>query len=184
MTLTTPAAALNVVSGSIASVGGVSTALLLVNASGLADALVISPQSFTGSIDASYARDGKTVKVPVASGLALGKWTLNAASNTVDVLPFGRGLSHSITVINPGKLDAEISVTLTGNGTSVTQKLGVMAKAESATEIGSLVSAIAASGGMTLASVTVVVDAKDVKVKGLYYSKADGDRVLMTTTRN
>jgi len=184
MTLATPAKALNAVSGSIASISGVSTALLLVNASGLTDALVISPQSFTGSIDASYTRDSKTVKVPVASGLALGKWTLNAASNTVDVLPFGPGLAHSITVINPGKLDADISVTLTGNGTSVTEKLTVAAKAESATEIGSLVSAVAAKGGMTLASVTVVVDAKDVKVKGLYYSKADGDRVLMTTTRN
>lgn len=183
MTLATPAKTLSAVSGSIASIGnGTSTALLLVNASGETNALVISPQVFTGSVDVEYTRDSKTVKVPVATGLALGTWTLNAASNTVDVLPFGPGLAHSITVINPGKLDADISVTLTGNGTSVTEKLAVVAKAQSVTEIGSLVSAIAAGGGMTLASVTVVVDAKDVKVKGLYYSKADGDRVLMTTT--
>lgn len=187
MTLTKPAKALNAVSGSIAGIAnGTSTALLLVNASALTDALVITPQIFTGSIDAEFTRLGiaKAAKVSVASGLALGQWTLNAASNTVDLLPFGPGLAHSIAVINPGKVDAEISITLTGNGTSVTEKLGVMAKAQSATEIGSLVSAIAATGGMTLASVTVVVDAKNVKVKGLYYSKADGDRVLMTTTKN
>jgi len=139
---------------------------------------------FTNNGAASYTRDGKTVVVPVASDLTLGAWTLNAASRTVDMLPFGSAYAHSITVTNPSKLDADISVTLVGNGTSVTETLGVAAKAQSATEIGPLVAAIANSKGMDKASVTVVVDAKDVVVKGLFYSKADGDRVLMTTTAN
>jgi hypothetical protein len=185
MTLSTPAASLDVVSGSIATVAnGVSTATLTVTASSEADAKVIPVQTFTGAVTASYTRDGKTVVVPVASDLTLGAWTLNAASRTVDMLPFGSAYAHSITVTNPSKLDADISVTLVGNGTSVTETLGVAAKAQSATEIGPLVAAIANSKGMDKASVTVVVDAKDVVVKGLFYSKADGDRVLMTTTAN
>lgn len=185
MSLTTPAASLDAVSGAITSIAnGVSEAFLVVTASSETTANVIPPQTFTGTVDASYSRDSKTVKVSVASGLALGKWTLNAASRTVDMLPFGSAFAHSITVTNPGKLDADISVTLVGNGKSVTETLGVAAKAQSATEIGPLVAAIANSNGMDKASVTVVVDAKDVVVKGLFYSKADGDRVLMTTTAN
>lgn len=185
MTLATLPAALDSVSGSISSIAnGVSEAFLVVTASSETNANVIPVQTFTGDVTASFTRDGKKVSSPVAAGLTLGKWTLNAASRTVDMLPFGSAYAHSITVTNPSKLDADISVTLVGNGTSVTETLGVAAKAQSATEIGPLVAAIANSKGMDKASVTVVVDAKDVVVKGLFYSKADGDRVLMTTTAN
>jgi hypothetical protein len=174
------------ISGAGSAVGnGASTGIALVNATAETTALVIPVQTFTGAVDVSYTRGNPaaTVKQSVASGLAIGAWTLNAASSTVDFLPFGNAFAHSISVINPNTADAEISVTLTGNGTAVTEKLSVTAKGKSVTEIGPQVAAIARAGGMTSASVKVVVDASNVTVKGLYYSKADGDRVLMTTSQ-
>jgi hypothetical protein len=52
------------------------------------------------------------------------------------------------------------------------------AKAKSVSQFGKEIAAIAAANGITEGYVSVTVNADDVEIVGVYYSKADGDRVL------
>lgn len=165
-------------SGSTTTSGTVAS-FIKVTPSTAATANVIPPQALTATVVASYTDGaGKPAKATVP--LALGSWTLNAASTTIPYLPFGSAYAHSIAVTNPNTAAGEIAITLVGNGKTVAESLNVVAAGKTITEIGGLVGAIAAANGITAASLEVVVNAKDVSVRGLYYAKADGDRVLMT----
>lgn len=163
--------------GSTATSGSVASTIE-VTPSVAATANVIPPQALTATVVASY-KDGANKDAKATFPLALGAWTLNAASTPIPYLPFGSAYAHSIAITNPNTASGEIAITLVGNGKTVTESLDVVAAGKTTTEIGAIVGAIAAENGITAASLLVVVNAKDVTVKGLYYAKADGDRVLM-----
>ena len=79
---------------------------------------------------------------------------------------------------NLSAADGEIMVTMTSGGeTTDAVSLG-MAKGKSVTQIGKEIAALAAAEGFKEAGVNITVNAKQVEIVGIYYSKADGDRVL------
>lgn len=158
---------------------GTVASTIKVTPSTAATANVIPPQALTASIVASY-KDGAGKDAKATFSLPLGAWTLNADSTTIPYLPFGSAYAHSIAITNPNTAAGEIAITLVGNGKTVSESLDVVAAGKTTTEIGALVGAIAAANGITAASLQVVVNAKNVEVRGLYYAKADGDRVLMS----
>lgn len=177
-TVTFNASAASASTGTVS--GSTKTATFAVTPSKTATAKVIPAQSFTAGVVVTYT-DGAGVATAKQSfaGLNAGSWELNAASTSIPYLPFGSAYAHSIAITNPNTAAGEIAITLVGNGKTVTESLDVVAAGKSTTEIGALVGAIAAENGITAASLLVVVNAKDITVKGLYYAKADGDRVLM-----
>jgi len=134
-------------------------------------------QSYTADVAVAFTTAAGVVGSDVTSALNMGKWTLNGTPSSIAFMPFGSQYANSITVTNTSALAGEISVTLTGGGKTVSAEVG-MAAAKSVTQIGKEVAALAAANGMTQAHVGVVVNATGVTVVGVYYSKADGDRVL------
>jgi len=138
--------------------------------------VVIPAQSYTADVVVSYTNSAAAGKVTI-SGLKAGTWTLNGDSSDIAFMPFGSQYANSITVTNMSSLPGEITVTLTDGGESVSAEVGVAA-AKSVTQIGKEVAKLAAANGMTQANVSVVVNATNTTVVGVYYSKADGDRVL------
>jgi len=139
--------------------------------------VTIPAQSYTADVEVDYTNSLNKAASDDTEGLNAGKWTLNGDSSTIAFMPFGGQYANSITVTNMSPLAGEISVTLTDGGKSVTAEVGVAA-AKSVTQIGKEVAALAAANGMTQANVNVVVNATNTTVVGVYYSKADGDRVL------
>jgi len=134
-------------------------------------------QSYTADVAVAYTTAAGVVGSDSTSALNMGKWTLNGTSSSIAFMPFGSQYANSITVTNTSTIAGEISVTLTGGGKTVSAEVG-MASARSVTQIGKEVAALAAANGMTQANVAVTVNATGITVVGVYYSKADGDRVL------
>jgi len=139
--------------------------------------VTLPAQSYTADVAVAYTNSLGAVGSDTTSGLNAGKWTLNGDKTDIAFMPFGGQYANSITVTNMSALAGEITVTLTDGGKSVSAEVGVAA-AKSVTQIGKEVAALAAANGMTQANVNVVVNATNTTVVGVYYSKADGDRVL------
>lgn len=139
--------------------------------------IVLPAQSYTADVLVKYTNSLNVAGTDTTSGIAMGSWTLNGDSDDIAFMPFGGQYANSITVTNMSALAGEITVTLTDGGKSVTAEVGVAA-AKSVTQIGKEVAALAAANGMTQANVNVIVNATNTTVVGVYYSKADGDRVL------
>lgn len=139
--------------------------------------VVLPAQSYTADVTVAYTNSLNRVGSDATTGLNAGKWTLNGDSSDIAFMPFGGQYANSITVTNMSAVAGEITVTLTDGGKSVTKEVGVAA-AKSVTQIGKDVAALAAANGMTQANVSVVVNAINTTVVGVYYSKTDGDRVL------
>jgi hypothetical protein len=139
--------------------------------------VVLPAQSYTADVTVAYTNSLGAVGSDATSAIAMGSWTLNGDSDDIAFMPFGSQYANSITVTNMSALAGEITVTLTSGGKSVTAEVGVAA-AKSVTQIGSAVAALAAANGMKEANVNVTVNATNTTVVGVYYSKADGDRVL------
>jgi len=139
--------------------------------------VTLPAQSYTADVAVAYTNSLGAVGSDTTSGLNAGKWTLNGDQTDIAFMPFGSQYANSITVTNMSALAGEITVTLTDGGKSVSAEVGVAA-AKSVTQIGKEVAALAAANGMTQANVNVVVNATNTTVVGVYYSKADGDRVL------
>jgi hypothetical protein len=162
-------------SGSTTSAGSSYISDMVVTPSLADTANVVTPQSMTATAVVTY----NTTKKESFADVPVGVWELNAASTTIDYLPFGTNYAHAISVHNPSAADGEISIVLTANGKTYSKSLTTMAAAKSITQIGKDVSDFAAASGVTEAALQVIVNAKNVVVKGLYYAKSDGDRVLM-----
>jgi len=139
--------------------------------------VTIPAQSYTADVEVDYTNSLNKAATDTTSGINAGKWTLNGDKDDIAFMPFGSQYANSITVTNMSSLAGEITVTLTDGGKSVSAEVGVAA-AKSVTQIGKEVAALAAANGMTQANVNVVVNATGTTVVGVYYSKADGDRVL------
>jgi len=139
--------------------------------------VTIPAQSYTADVEVDYTNSLNKAATDTTSGINAGKWTLNGDKSDIAFMPFGGQYANSITVTNMSSLAGEITVTLTDGGKSVSAEVGVAA-AKSVTQIGKEVAALAAANGMTQANVNVVVNATGTTVVGVYYSKADGDRVL------
>ena len=144
--------------------------------------VVLPAQSYTADVTVAYTNSLNRAGSDATTGLNAGKWTLNGDSSDIAFMPFGSQYANSITVTNLSAVPGEITVTLTDGGKSVTKEIGVAA-ANSVTQIGKDVAALAAESSMSQANVNVVVNATNTTVVGVYYAKADGDRVLTTATK-
>ena len=133
------------------------------------------------SVDASVAYTkaaGTAGSVAVASGLAAGSWTLDGSTRTLQFMPFGRAYANSITVTNTSAVAGNVTVTITGNGKTTAATVVGTAAAKSVTQVGPAVAALAAANGITEGYVSVTTNAANAEIVGVYYAKADGDRVL------
>ena len=139
--------------------------------------VTLPAQAYMAEASVTYTNSLNKAGTDATSGLKAGSWSLNGDSSDIAFMPFGGQYANSITVTNMSALAGEITVTLTDGGKSVSAEVGVAA-AKSVTQIGKEVAALAAANGMTQANVNVVVNATNTTVVGVYYSKADGDRVL------
>lgn len=142
---------------------------------------VLAPQTFSVDVDFDYA-DAASKAGSYSNTLSGGAWTLNGASAYIPFMPFQSAFSQAITVANKGSVPGAITVDWVYNGTTVTTPLTVMAAANTVTDISSAVRAAAAANGVVgNAALTIVVNSPtgDIKVKALYYSKADKDRGLV-----
>ena len=137
--------------------------------------IIAAPQAFT--IASTYT-DSSANAITVGASNA-GSFTLDGSGADIAFLPFGSDYAQSITVTNAGTVVGAITVDLTAAGTTYTKLLTGIADAKSVTNISLEVAAFAAESGITgNARVNVTVNAPDTVVKAVYYSKADGDRVL------
>jgi hypothetical protein len=169
--------------GSIASSGyvsSVSSAISVAPSTAATKRVITAPQEFSVDVVVSYAdAAGKAKKLTLLDGAKAGSWSLNGDTTVMPFLPFGSDYAHSISVTNASAADGEISITLMADGKSYDKTLDTKAAAKSVVNIGKEVSAFAAENKLTGAQLTIVTNAKSVSVTGIYYSKADGDRVLV-----
>jgi len=136
---------------------------------------LVAPQDFTATLLAKYDVNSTIVNGEVASA-----WTLNGASPEIDFMPFSSEYAQSITVTNEGNVEGAISVDFIADGESTTKALTAVAAAKSVTNISAEIKALAAEIGITgNAKLRIVVNSPndDITVSGVYYHKADGDRV-------
>lgn len=144
---------------------------------------VIPTQYFTYTAGITYNNASLTAATYSASGAA-GSWTLDGSTDTLAFMPFGDAYSQSITVTNNGTVEGAISVEFQFEGTTSIVDLGMTAAANAITDISAKVRAAAADKGIEgNARIRVIIDSPESQIvtTGLYYSKADGDRVLIPT---
>jgi hypothetical protein len=140
----------------------------------------------TFSIDAALGyTDAETAvrSLALLAGAAAGEWKLNGdGSAHVSFMPFGSAFSQSVTVQNNGAVEGEISLDWYTAAGKVTTILATKAAPYVVTDISSELRTVAAANGITgNAAFDVVVNSPSgqINVTAVYYSKADGDRVLV-----
>jgi hypothetical protein len=95
-------------------------------------------------------------------------------------MPFDSQYAQSINVSNTGSVAGAITVDITAGGTTYTKTLTATATPKATTNISQEVKSFATASGVTgNAHIKVVVNSpsNDIEVTGVYYAKADGDRV-------
>ena len=145
---------------------------------------VIAPRKFTASVDLAYtdAESSARTQSLLTDGAA-GEWKLNGDNSAhVAFMPFGPAFSQSVTVQNNGAVDGEISIDWYTSAGKVTTVLTGTAKPYVVTDISSELRTVAAANGITgniAFDVVVNSPATQINVTAVYYSKTDGDRVLV-----
>ena len=159
----------------------VMTATFTVLGSGNAKAPILPSQKFTvdSTIKYNTAASAPASKL-TQSAEAAGEWKLNGFDETIVFMPFGPEYAQSINVSNTKSVEGAITVDITSGGNTYTKTLTAVATAKATTNITAEVKAFAAESGVTgNANIKVVVNSpvNDIAVTGVYYHKADGDRV-------
>lgn len=157
------------------SVGTKSFTITLPNAT---KKVQVPAQAYTADATVAYTNAAGKAGSVVTSGLAAGSWTLDGTTEALQFMPFGSAYANSVTVTNTSAIAGDIVVTITGNGKTTAATTVGTAAAKSVTQVGKEVAALAAANGITEGYVSVTTNAANAKVIGIYYSKADGDRVL------
>lgn len=150
-----------------------------ITAGNAAGETIIKDQVFTVDTSLTYATAiGNATET---ASMAAGEWDLDGFTGDIAFLPFGSQYAQSVTITNTGTVVGAITVTLTYDGVEYTKTLSAVAAANSVTNISLELAAFAAESGVVgNAGVNVVVNATtaNIALKGVYYHKADGDRVL------
>jgi len=139
---------------------------------------VVPAQSFTADVTVAYTNDAAKAGSTSVSGLKAGSWTLDGTDLSLQFMPFGSQYANSVTITNLSAIDGDVTVSITANGKTTTPTVVGTAKAKSVSQFGKEIAAIAAANGITEGYVSVTVNADNVEIVGVYYAKADGDRVL------
>jgi len=138
----------------------------------------VSAQTYTADATVAYTNAAGKAGSVVTSGIAVGSWTLDGTTEALQFMPFGSQYANSVTVTNTSAIAGDIMVTITGNGKTTTATKVGTAAAKSVTQVGKEIAALAAANGITEGYVSVTTNAANAKIVGIYYAKADGDRVL------
>jgi len=144
-----------------------------------ANKVAVPAQSFTADVSVAYTNAAnKAGSQAVSSGLAAGSWVVDGTTKNLQFMPFGSQYANSVTVTNLSAIDGDVTVAITANGKTTTPTVVGVAKAKSVSQFGKEIAAIAAANGISDGYVSITVNADSVEVVGIYYAKADGDRVL------
>jgi hypothetical protein len=138
----------------------------------------VAAQTYTADATVAYTNAAGKAGSVVTSGIAVGSWTLDGTTEALQFMPFGSQYANSVTVTNTSAIAGDIMVTITGNGKTTTATKVGTAAAKSVTQVGKEIAALAAANGITEGYVSVTTNAANAKIVGIYYAKADGDRVL------
>jgi len=137
----------------------------------------VPAQAYTADATVAFTNAAGKAGSVVTSGIAAGSWTLDGTTEALQFMPFGSQYANSVTVTNTSTIAGDIMVTITGNGKTTTATKVGTAAAKSVTQVGKEIAALAAANGITEGYVSVTTNAT-VSIVGIYYAKADGDRVL------
>jgi hypothetical protein len=143
-----------------------------------ANKVAVPAQSFTADASVAYTNAANKAGSQAVSGLAAGSWVVDGTTKNLQFMPFGSQYANSVTVTNLSAIDGDVTVTITANGETTTPTVVGVAKAKSVSQFGKEIAAIAAANGISDGYVSLTVNADSVEVVGIYYAKADGDRVL------
>jgi hypothetical protein len=169
----------------VADAGGntpeVMTGTFTILGKAVATAPVLSTQTYTVDATIKYATAASVASTKASqSGASLGSWTLNGFDEDIVFMPFDSQYAQSITVSNTGSVAGAITVDITANGQTYTKTLSAVAATKATTNISAEVKAFAAASGVTgNANIKIVVNSPsgDIAITGVYYHKADADRV-------
>ncbi|WP_166419784.1 hypothetical protein [Pseudoalteromonas sp. Z1A8] len=145
-----------------------------------AKAPILPTQMFTIDSAIKYNTAAGAAATKTIASASAGAWTLNGFDENIVFMPFDAQYAQSINVSNTGSVAGAITVDITAGGKTYTKTLTATATPKATTNISAEVKAFATESGVTgNAHVKVVVNspANDIEVTGVYYAKADGDRV-------
>lgn len=145
---------------------------------------VIPTQNFTYKTSMLYKNAGISAATYTATGSA-GTWSLDGSTDTLAFMPFGPAYAQSITVTNSGTVEGNITVEFQFEGKKTTADLKMVAAKNAVTNISAKVAEAAKAAGIVgNARIRVIIDSPESQIvtTGLYYSKADADRVLVPTS--
>ena len=156
------------------------TATFTVLGKAVSTAPILPTQSYTIDSTIKYNTAAPAAATKTIASASAGAWTLNGFDEDIVFMPFSSQYAQSITVSNTGSVDSAITVDITAGGNTYTKTLAATASPKATTDISSEVKAFATeSGVMGNAHIKVVVNSPsgDIDIAGVYYSKADKDRV-------
>jgi hypothetical protein len=160
--------------------------------------------TFTASVDASYAPVGEkftSSTAPVATdydtnaktgditskaagSVAAGEWKLNGASVTVYSMPINNpAVTNYLYVTNAGALPAEVSISATTNGTTISANDIITVGAKSITNITEKVEAALASAAGNRATVELTLNAPACNIVVSAAYKVGSDRLPLETSQ-
>ncbi|WP_165724808.1 hypothetical protein [Pseudoalteromonas sp. SA25] len=166
----------------VAATGAVApmTATFTVLGKANAKAPILPTQMFTIDTTIKYNTAAGTASTKTIPSASAGAWTLNGFDENIVFMPFDAQYAQSINVSNTGSVAGAITVDITAGGKTYTKTLTATATPKATTNISAEVKAFATESGVTgNAHVKVVVNspAADIDVSGVYYHRADADRV-------
>jgi hypothetical protein len=160
--------------------------------------------TFTASVDASYApvnekftastapvaadydTNAKTgdITSKAAGSTAAGEWKLNGASVTVYSMPINNpAVTNYLYVTNAGALPAEVSISATTNGTTISANDIITVGAKSITNITEKVEAALASAAGNRATVELTLNAPACNIVVSAAYKVGSDRLPLETSQ-
>jgi hypothetical protein len=150
--------------------------------------IVLSAQSFTGSVTYNYTSAGGTVGSSIAvSNLAAGAWSLNGTTVVIPYMPYSDNASQILYITNTGTTTGDILVTAQGTSGN-SYDLGVIAvlPAGNLVKLATLIRTGLASHGFTSGKLTLTVTAQVPKTDVIVfasYNVGGSDRGFVNTSQ-
>jgi len=149
---------------------------------GFAPTAVLVKGDFSAAVSVSYDDNGDTANSKTLTGdLAIGEWTLNGSTSTVQAYPVGSNISNFLWVTNTGANDGDVTVTAVSGGVETDECVVGTAAGMSLTSISPGVNKCLSDAGITSGraqlSITVNAAAANVDVYAGYKSNSADDRL-------
>lgn len=143
------------------------------------------PQTFTGSSKITYTYGTATPVTFDVDSYTVGTWGLSGATQLVEFMPFGSGITQFFYVANSSSVAGDIEVSAIDQSGTVYKggTLGVSAAANSVTNVGAeVISKLTAAGANTSSgrlAITLVINAPKADIEVTAGYNARGNRVLV-----